>query len=94
VPGDLGKIPVQRGDIGVGANAVEPFEHDGNVLTALTGRGDWDFLIVDRAVYGARQNLRLLCALTRCPLDGSARATVPPCWPVAPVTRTLRSVLM
>src|SRR4029077_4636742 len=33
-------------------------------------------------------------ALTRCPLDSSARATAPPCWPVAPVTRTLRLVLM
>jgi hypothetical protein len=49
VPADLRKIPTQCGDIGVAADAVEPFEHERSILALLASRGDWDFLIVDRA---------------------------------------------
>jgi hypothetical protein len=50
VPADLRKIPTQCGDIGVVADAVEPFEHERRILALLASRDDWDFLIVDRAV--------------------------------------------
>ncbi len=41
VPADLRKIPTQCGDIGVGADAVEPFEHERHILALLASRGDW-----------------------------------------------------
>ena len=62
VPADLRKILTQCGDIGVGADAVEPFEHERHILALLASRGDWDFLIVDRAAYGVREDFRLLLA--------------------------------
>src|ERR1700704_5627343 len=62
VPADLRKIPAQCGDIGVGADAVEPFEHERHILALLASRGDWDFLIVDRAADGVREDFRLLLA--------------------------------
>src|SRR3984893_3046254 len=62
VPADLRKIPTQCGDIGVGADAVEPFEHERRILALLASRGDWDFLIVDRAADGVREDFRLLLA--------------------------------
>src|ERR1700722_8512741 len=62
VPVDLRKIPAQCGDIGVGADAVKPFEHNRHILALLASRGDWDFLIVDRAAYRVREDFRLLLA--------------------------------
>src|SRR5580704_12385212 len=62
VPADLRKIPTQCGDIGVVADAVEPFEHERRILALLASRGDWDFLIVDRAADGVREDFRLLLA--------------------------------
>ena len=62
VPADLGKIRAQCGDIGVGADTVEPFEHDRHILALLASLGDWDCLIVDRAAYGVREDFRLLLA--------------------------------
>src|SRR3977135_2624590 len=62
VPADLRKIPAQCGNIGVGADAVEPFEHDRHILALLASRGDWDFLIADRAADGVREGFRLLLA--------------------------------
>src|SRR5258705_5701197 len=62
VPADLRKIPTQCGDIGVGADAVEPFEHKRHILTLLSSRGDWDFLIVDRPAYGVREAFSMLLA--------------------------------
>src|ERR1700748_615566 len=62
VPADLQKTPAQCGDIGVGADAVEPFEHDRHILALLPSRGEWDRLIVDRAAYGVREDFRLLFA--------------------------------
>src|SRR5229473_7358815 len=55
VPADLRKIPRQCGDIGVVADAVEPFEHERHILAFLASRGDWDFLVVDRAADGVRE---------------------------------------
>ena len=60
VPADLRKIPAQCGYIGVVADAVEPFEHERRILALLASRGDWDFLIVDRAACGVREDFRLL----------------------------------
>src|SRR6476469_665631 len=62
VPADLRKIPTQCGDIGVVADAVEPLEHERRILALLASRGDWDFLIVDRATAGVREDFRLLLA--------------------------------
>jgi hypothetical protein len=62
VPADLRKIPTQCGDIGVVADAVEPFEHERRILALLASRDDWDFLIVDRAADGVREDFRLLLA--------------------------------
>src|SRR6476646_2786657 len=56
VPADLRKILTQCGDIGVVADAVEPFEHERRILALLASRGDWDFLIVDRAADGVRED--------------------------------------
>src|SRR5258707_15278446 len=63
VPADLRKIPTQCDDIGVVADAVEPFEHERRILALLASRGDWDFLIVDRAADGVREDFRLLQAI-------------------------------
>src|SRR6478735_4093878 len=60
VPADLGKIPTQCGHIGVVADAVEPLEHERRILALLASRSDWDFLIVDRAADGLREDFRLL----------------------------------
>src|SRR6476646_8551679 len=60
VPADLRKIPAQCGDIGVVADAVEPFEHERRILALLASRSDWDFLIVDRAADGLREDFCLL----------------------------------
>jgi hypothetical protein len=49
-------------DIGVGADAVELFEHERHILALLASRGDWDFLIVDWAADGVREDFRLLLA--------------------------------
>ena len=62
VPADFLKIPVQGGDIDVVADAVEPFEHEYRILTLLASRGDRDFLIVDWAADGLREDFRLLLA--------------------------------
>ncbi len=62
VPADLRKIPAQCRDIGVGADAVEPFEHDRHILALLASRGDWDFLMVDRAACSVREDFCLLLA--------------------------------
>src|SRR4029453_9454959 len=62
VPADLRKIPAQCGNIGVVADAVEPFEHQRDILALLASRGDWDFLIVDRTADGVREDFRLLLA--------------------------------
>ena len=62
VPADFRKIPTQCGDIGVVADAVEPFEHERRILALLASRGDWDFLIVDPAADGVREDFRLLLA--------------------------------
>src|SRR6267154_987462 len=62
VPADLRKIPTQCGDIGVVADAVEPFEHERQILALPASRGDWDFLIVDRAADGVREDFRRLLA--------------------------------
>jgi hypothetical protein len=56
------KIPTQCGDIRVGADAIEPFEHDRHILALLASRGDRDFLIGDQAAYGVREDFRLLLA--------------------------------
>src|ERR1700683_4515333 len=62
MPADLRKIPTQCGDIRVGADAIEPFEHDRHILALLASRGDRDFLIGDQAAYGVREDFRLLLA--------------------------------